>query len=123
MLFRSYFFRFSVLLFLLSNYKNFVDKYKTIGVIFYNLVFCGYLIQELSFNLSIYRINYYFYYNSFIVLALMVYDRFKFSRNHLQVVFASYIMLLHCFWFANCVLKGASDCAPYKLCRDVLIYF
>lgn len=118
-----YFFRFSVLLFLLSNYKNFVDKYKTIGVIFYNLVFCGYLIQELSFNLSIYRINYYFYYNSFIVLALMVYDRFKFSRNNLQVVFASYIMLLHCFWFANCVLKGASDCAPYKLCRDVLIYF
>lgn len=118
-----YFFRFSTFVFLVSNYKNFVKRYNTLGIVFYNLVYLGYLIQELSFNLSIYRVNYYFYYNSFVVLTLMVYDKFAYSNNNLQKVFGSYIIVLYSLWFSNCVLKGAASCAPYELCRDVIIYF
>ena len=93
-------------------------KYGALGVIIYNFTFIGLLLQELSFNLAILRLNYYFYYVIFAVLALISYENLYEKKSSMATKMSTYgMVVLNIAWFANCVLKGASGCAPYILSR------
>lgn len=112
------FFRLSTFFFVLFYSKQFKERYGRLGIIAYNFLFMGFLLQELSFNLAILRINIYFYYVGFVVMALITYNNLYGKRNELKGKVVTYGMIvLHMAWFANCVLKGASGCAPYILSR------
>lgn len=111
-------FRLSTFFFLLFYSKRFKERYGRIGVISYNFLFIGCMLQELSFNLAILRMNIYFYYVGFIVMALISYNNlYERKRKLKEKIFTYGMLMLHFAWFANCVLKGASGCAPYILSR------
>jgi hypothetical protein len=102
---------------------EFKEKYGKNGVIFYNMTFIGYLLTELAFNMGIYRMTYYFFYNVFIVMGLMLYMYLqKFKRGHvIEGVVAGLIMALYVAWFSNAVIKGANECAPYELSPELFV--
>jgi hypothetical protein len=85
------------------------------------MTFIGYLLAELSFNMGIYRINYYFFYNVFIVMGLMLYQTFSgYNRGKMQWTIVAFgIMILYMAWFGNAVFKEANECSPYKLSPEL----
>ena len=115
-----HFYRFSLFLFLLINSDDFKNHYRRLGIVFYNLSFIGLILLELSFNMGVYRINYYFFYNIFVVLGLMTFQNLSKSKNQLMKFFTLYIVLLSFAWFCNSVIKGANECAPYVLSNELV---
>lgn len=114
-------YRFITFAFIVMNGEKFKKVYGKNGVIFYNMTFIGYLLLELSFNMGIYRINYYFFYNVFIVMGLMLYQTFcGYNKGKIPwAIFASAIMLLYIAWFGNAVFKEANECSPYELSPEL----
>lgn len=111
-------FRLLAFFFLWCNYEPIKVKWKEYGVIVYNLTFIGFVLQEFIFGISLQRLNYYFYYNSFIVLAMASCWVFsKENRNRVMKVYGIVIILLYIFWFFNSVSQGAAGCAPYILSK------
>ena len=111
-------FRLLAFFFLWCNYDPIKVKWKEYGVIVYNLTFIGFVLQEFIFGISLQRLNYYFYYNSFIVLAMASCWVFsKENRNRVMKVYGIVIILLYIFWFFNSVSQGAAGCAPYILSK------
>lgn len=111
-------FRLLAFFFLWCNYDPIKVKWKEYGVIVYNLTFIGFVLQEFIFGISLQRLNYYFYYNSFIVLAMASCWVFsKENRNKVMKVYGIVIILLYIFWFFNSVSQGAAGCAPYILSK------
>jgi hypothetical protein len=114
-------YRFITFAFMVMNSDKFKEVYGKNGVIFYNMTFIGYLLAELSFNMGIYRINYYFFYNVFIVMGLMLYQTFSgYNRGKMQWTIVAFgIMILYMAWFGNAVFKEANECSPYKLSPEL----
>lgn len=119
-------YRLLTLLFIVWNGSKFKEAYGKLGVIYYNMTYIGYLLSEVSFNMGIYRINYYFFYNVFIVMGLTLYQTFYIQRNALMKLCGVGIVALYYAWLTNAVLKSANECSPYKLnpkfyveCTDV----
>ena len=112
-----YIFRFSTIIFMVLNSKKFKEAYGAKGVILYNMTFIGYLLLELSFNMGVYRLNYYFYYNVFFVMGCMLFRCLCGSdkKPAYQKGYAVFLMALYVLWFVNSVIKGAGGCAPYVL--------
>lgn len=121
--FMTHVFRFITFIVMVYYGDNFKEKYGKNGVIFYNLTFIGYLLTELAFNMGIYRITYYFYYNVFMVMGLILYQSLiKFVRGYVfQGTVAISTMLLYVAWFSNAVIKEANECAPYKLSPELYV--
>lgn len=114
----SEFFRFVTVSYLIVNSKNYKNQYGTLGVIFYNITFIGFIIQEFIFGISIQRLNYYFYYCSFVVLSLISYLNIVEKKNgNIGVVFSYSIIMLYLLWFVNSVYQGAAECAPYQFSK------
>ena len=115
-----HFYRFSLFLFLLINSDDFKNHYGRMGIVFYNLSYIGLILLELSFNMGVYRINYYFFYNIFVVLGLMTFQNLSNNKSPLMKFFTLYIVLLSFAWFCNSVIKGANGCAPYVLSNELV---
>ena len=112
------FFRLVTFFFILSYSKALKQKHGPLGIIIYNVCYIGYILQELSFNLAVLRLNFYFYYVVFAVMALISYDNlYGISKSRKTILVTYGMILLHVAWFANCVLKGAGGCAPYALSK------
>lgn len=114
-------YRFVTFAFMVMNGEKFKEVYGKYGVIFYNMTFVGYLLAELSFNMGIYRINYYFFYNVFIVMGLMLYQTFNgYNKGKAPWSIAALgIMALYLAWFGNAVFKEANECSPYELSPEL----
>lgn len=107
-------FRMFAFFFLWCNFEPIKVKWKEYGVIAYNMTFIGFVLQEFIFGISLQRLNYYFYYNSFIVLAMSSCWVFsKENSNKVMKVYGIVIVLLYISWFFNSVSQGAAGCAPY----------
>lgn len=110
----TYIFRFVGIAFLIANSIDFKKKYGIYGIILYNLTFIGFVIQEFIFGIGIQRLNYYFYYISFIVLSLMCYMNIIEKQHGIKGIVYSYtLMVVYFMWFVNSISQGAAECAPY----------
>lgn len=118
----THIYRFVTFAFIVMNSGKFKDVYGKNGVIFYNMTFIGYLLAELSFNMGVYRINYYFFYNVFIVMGLMLYQTFNgYNKGKMTWSIAAFgIMILYLAWFGNAVFKEANECSPYELSPELV---
>lgn len=120
--FLVYLFRFSTFIYIVLTSDKISNKYGKFGVVFFNMTIIGYFLQELAFNMGVYRINYYFYYNVFVSMALAFicnFDRINYMIPKFLKVYNYYIILLYLLWFANCVMKEAGGCAPYELSKEL----
>lgn len=117
-----YIFRISTFLYLIMTRDKIYNKYGNFGVVFLNLTIVGYFLQELAFNMGVYRLNYYFYYNVFVSMALALecnFDRINNIIPKYMNIYNYYIVFLYLLWFANCVMKEAGGCAPYVLSKEL----
>ena len=114
-------FYFGTMIYVIYHSKKFKNAYGHLGVVIYNFMFIGMLINNVAFNRGVERINDYFDSFLFIVLGLMVYQSFfgYLKNNFLMRCYTFGILLLYFVWFANCVLQGAAECAPYLLNPDL----
>lgn len=119
--FLTHVYRFITFAFMVMNCDKFKKAYGKNGVIFYNMTFIGFLLSELSYNMGIYRINYYFFYNVFIVIGLMLYQSFwGYNKGKaLWQISAFGIMVVYVVWLSNAVLKEANECSPYELSPEL----
>lgn len=111
-------FRLLSFIFLLLNCDSIKQKWKSYGVIAYNMTYIGFIFQEFIFGISLQRLNYYFYYNSFIVLAMASF--YVFSAENKKAFlrwYGLFIFVLYTSWFINSVYQGAADCAPYVISK------
>ena len=101
------------------NGEQFKRKYDKLGIVLFNMTYIGFIVQNFVFNVGIQRFNYYFFYMSFIVLALISYENLV--RNKVPFSMKLYtlaVLMLSLAWFTNSILAGAAGCAPYQLCVD-----
>lgn len=114
-------YRFVTMTFMILSSDKFKKTYGKNGVIFYNMTFIGYLLAEVSYNMGINRINYYFFYNVFIVMGLMLYQSFfGYNKdNAIWKIAAVGIMFVYLAWFGNAVFKEADECSPYELSPEL----
>lgn len=120
--FLVYLFRFSTFIYIVLTSDKISNKYGKFGVLFLNMTIIGYFLQELAFNMGVYRINYYFYYNVFVSMALAFicnFDRINYIIPRYMKMYNYYIIFLYLLWFANCVMKEAGGCAPYELSKEL----
>lgn len=108
-----------LLIFIVLNGKYYKKQYGTFGIITYNLTYIGFIIQNFIFNVGVQRINYYFFYVSFIVLALISYEVFtRKSSSFLMICYNILLMMCSFAWLTNSIFKEAAGCAPYILSSD-----
>lgn len=108
-----------LLIFIVFNGEQFKRKYDKLGIVLFNMTYIGFIVQNFVFNVGIQRFNYYFFYMSFIVLALISYENLV--RNKVPFSMKLYtlaVLMLSLAWFTNSILAGAAGCAPYQLCVD-----
>lgn len=101
--------------FVIFNSNRLKEFYKdTPFNICYQLYFIGIFLEPIVGLSYLMRINIYFVYFRIIVYAFLMQWVFKYQRNKLYRLYASFLLLVFIAFMINAILVSASECSPFK---------